>query len=78
MMNPMQFIQMIRGGQNPQQLVINMLQQQSAANPVMANLLQYAQAGDKNGIEQIARNICKEKGMDFDTAFNNFKQTLGL
>lgn len=28
--NPMQLIQMIKGGQNPQQLVMNMLEQQNA------------------------------------------------
>ena len=32
--NPMQLIQMIKGGQNPQQLVMNILQQQSQNNPV--------------------------------------------
>ena len=38
-MNPMQIIQLIKGGQNPQQLVMQILQQQAQNNPMCANLL---------------------------------------
>ena len=37
--NPMQLIQMIKGGQNPQQLIINILEQQMQNTPIGANLL---------------------------------------
>ena len=76
-MNPMQIIQLIKQGQNPQQLVLMMLQQQ-ANTPLRANLLQLAQQGQTAEIEKIARNICKEKGVDFDQEFNNFRKNLGL
>lgn len=76
-MNPMQIIQLIKQGQNPQQLVMMMLQQQ-ANTPLGANLLQLAQQGQTTEIEKIARNICKEKGVDFDQEFNNFRKNLGL
>jgi hypothetical protein len=72
-MNPMQFLQMIREGQNPQQLVINLLQTQ-ANNPIAANLLNMAQHNDGAGIEQVARNVCQQQGVNFDEAFNSFKQ----
>ena len=75
-MNPMQFIQMIRNGSNPQQLVMSLLQQQN--NPMANNLLQMAQQGNINGIEQIARNMCAQKGLDFDKEFSSFKQQLGI
>ena len=39
-MNPMQIIQLIKGGQNPQQLVMQILQQQAQNNPMCANLLE--------------------------------------
>ena len=29
-------------------------------------------------IENIARNLCKERGVDFDKEFNSFRQNLGL
>ena len=75
-MNPMQIIQMIKGGSNPQQLIMSFLQQQN--NPMANNLLQMAQNGNTSGIEQIARNICAQKGLDFDKEFNSFKQQLGI
>ena len=75
-MNPMQIIQMIKNGSNPQQLIMSFLQQQN--NPMANNLLQMAQNGNASGIEQIARNICAQKGLDFDKEFNSFKQQLGI
>ncbi len=75
-MNPIQIIQMIKNGSNPQQLIMSFLQQQN--NPMANNLLQMAQNGNTSGIEQIARNICAQKGLDFDKEFNSFKQQLGI
>lgn len=75
-MNPMQLIQMIKGGSNPQQLIMSFLQQQN--NPMANNLLQMAQNGNTSGIEQIARNMCSSKGLDFDKEFSSFKQQLGI
>ena len=42
-------------------------------NPMLANVMNMAKSGDSNGIEQFARNICKTKGIDFDTEFEKFK-----
>ena len=64
--NPMQLIQMIKSGQNPQQLMLNMLQDQAQSNPVGANLLALAQNNNAQGIEQFARNFCASRGVDFD------------
>lgn len=79
MTNPIiQFIQAMRGGGNPQQMIINMLQQQAGNSPLGQNLLQMAQQNDGKGIEQIARNLCQQRGLDFDKEFAAFKQQLGL
>ena len=75
-MNPIQIIQMIKGGSNPQQLMMSFLQQQN--NPMANNLLQMAQNGNTGGIEQVARNMCAQKGLDFDKEFSSFKQQLGI
>ena len=72
--NPMQIMQLIRGGGNPQQLVMNMLNQQSQQNPMYANIMKLAQNKDTAGLEKIARNLAQERGMDFDKEFANFKQ----
>lgn len=71
----MDLIQMIRNGQNPQQLVLSLLSQ---ANPFEANLLELAKNDDTAGIEQIARNIAQSKGLDYEKEFTNFKNMLGL
>lgn len=79
-MNPMmmQLMQMIRGGGNPQQLVMNMLEQQMSGNPMGQNLLALAKNGDGAGIEKIARNLAQSQGIDFDKEFASFRQMMGL
>ena len=76
--NPMQLIQMIKSGQNPQQLMMNILQQRIQGNPLFENIYNLAQHGKGKEIETIARNLCAEKGIDFDKEFNSFKNNLGL
>lgn len=76
--NPAQLIQMIKDGQNPQQLLTSILEQQAQSNPMSANLLELAKKGDKASIETIARNLCDSKGIDFDKEFSSFKQSLGI
>lgn len=80
MMNnvPIQLLQMIKNGGNPQQLVLSMLEQNTANNPVLQNLLNLAKENNQQGIEAFARNMVAERGLDFDTEFNAFKQSLGL
>lgn len=41
-------------------------------NPMFKDLIQKAQKGDKQGVENFARNICKERGIDFDKEFSAF------
>ena len=72
--NGLQLVQMIKSGSNPQQLVMSVLNQRAKENPMYANLLQMAQNNNNKGLEQIARNLAKERGMDFDKEFANFKQ----
>lgn len=76
--NPMQMMQFIRNSGNPQQLMMNMLEQQSGNNPMVANLLNLAKANKTSDIEQVARNLLKEQGKDYDKEFANFKQMFGL
>lgn len=75
--DPMKLIQMIKQGQNPQQLILSVLEGQAASNPMSANLLSLAKNKDTNAIEQIARNIFAQRGLDFDAEFNALKQLLG-
>lgn len=76
--NPMQLIQMIKGGQNPQQLMLSILQGQ-AGTPIGANLLKLVQNGQSEEIEKIVRNLyAQQGGTNFDEDFRAFKMSVGL
>lgn len=75
MINPiMNFIQMLRSAQNPQQMMVNTLKQQTGNNPVMNNALQMMEKGDGAGIEKLARNLCKERNVNADEMFKQVKE----
>lgn len=76
--NPMQLIAAIKNGQNPQQLMLSILEGQMSNTPIGQNLLQLAKQGNTKGIEQIARNLSKQQGIDFDTEFAAFCKMLGV
>ena len=70
-MNPMEFM---KGIKNPKQFVMNMLKQNQ--NPMAIQLMQMANSGNTKQIEQFARNVCKERGMDFDKSFAEFMKQI--
>ena len=43
-----------------------------------ANLLNLAKNNDSQAIEQIARNLMKQRGLDYDKELANLKRILGL
>ena len=73
-----QFINMVRSNQNPQAFVTNMLKERASQNPVLGNLANLVEAGKTGEVEQVVRNIAKERGIDFDKEFNSFKQMFKL
>ena len=76
-MNPNMLINLIRQGQNPQQLMLEFLQGQ-ANTPLGQNLLNLAQNGRTDEIEKVVRNIYAQQGRDnFDQEFQAFKRALG-
>lgn len=77
-MTPRDIIQLMSQGQNPQQLAMTLLQQRMGDSPMGQNLLALAQSGNTRDIEQIARNIAQQQGIDYDTEFTNFKKLLGF
>ena len=56
MMNPMNFIQMIKGG-NPQQIAMSLIQNNNINDPMINELIGYAERGDMGSINKIAENI---------------------
>ena len=76
--NYLNIVQAIRNGQNPQQLVLSFLEGQFGNTPLGQNLLILAKENRTKDIEKIARNMCAERGLDFDKEFDAFKKKIGL
>lgn len=75
--DPRILLQQIMNGQNPQQLMISILENQ-ASTPMGANLLKLVREGNAAEIEKLARNLSAQSGVDFDKEFKAFRQMLGL
>lgn len=76
--DPMQLISMIKGGQNPEQLMLSVLEGRMGNTPMGQNLINMAKQGQGKQIESFARNLYSSRGLDFDSEFNAFKQHFGL
>lgn len=70
MMNPMQLIQMIRGGGNPMQ----MLSQMSRTNPMVGQVLKMTNGRTPNEMRNMAQEIARQRGVDL----NQLAQSMGL
>lgn len=60
--------------QSPQQIINKAF----GNNPMGNNLVNLVNNKDAKGIEQMARNLAKEKGKDPDQLFDQFKKQLGM
>lgn len=72
--NPLQIMNMIKNG-NPQQIAMNLLKNNSNM-PFANNMMQMIQRGDQKGLEQMARNLAKEKNVDIDKMINQFNNMM--
>ena len=74
-MNP---FQMLGATKNPQAFIQQMMNNsQIMQNPMAKNAMEMAQNGNTQGVEQMARNLCKEKGLNADDVFNQIKSRFG-
>lgn len=76
--DPRQIVQMIKTGKNPEQVMMYYLQSSLSNSPFGQNVIEMAKNHDKAGLEKIVRNLCEQRGVNFDAEFNAFKQSLGL
>ena len=61
--------------------VMGMVQQMMSNNRVMGmikNAMSMAQSGNSKGIEQMARNLCKEKGINPDDVMKQIRGNFGI
>ena len=74
-MNPMQLIKgYMTKGMTPKGMVKSMV----GNNPIFNNLVEMADKGNTKGVEAFARNLLKERGLDFDKEMANMKKTLNI
>ena len=72
----MNFFQAFR---SPQKFLQSMIgNSQVMQNPMAKNAIGMAQSGDTKGIEQMARNLCREKGINPDEMIKQIKSRMGM
>ena len=71
-----QINQLKNSGVSPQEFLITQLGN-SNNNPAINQLIKMAKEGNNEGIENFARDVFKQKGLDFDKEFSNFMNKLG-
>lgn len=72
-MNPMQIMQMLQNAQNPMSLIQNMF----GSNPQFQRVMQMVDGKTPAEMEQIAKNLCAQSGVDFSSAVGNMRR-MGL
>lgn len=76
MNNPFQMMQAMR---NPQTFIQQMMQNsQLANNPIAKNAFEMYQRGDTSGLNELANNLCKERNIEPQKAFNDIKSMFGM
>ena len=70
--NPIQMLGSIM--QNPQKALNQIL----GKNPMIGNLTTLINNKDSKGLEEMARNVAKEKGVDADKLYNKYKSMFGM
>ena len=68
-MNPINIIQMMTSG-NPQQAIQSIIENNPNVqnNPRAQNAIKMYQNGDTRGLQNMAENMCKERGITVDQA----------
>lgn len=73
----MQMMQQIGRGGNPAQMMQSMMQSQLQNNPLFQRAQEMANGKSQQEIEQIARNLCQQRGIDLNQAMEQFKAQMG-
>ena len=47
-------------------------------NPISRNALEMYQKGDKQGLNKLAQNLCKEKGTSYEEMAKQIKSQIGM
>ena len=56
--------------------IMQMLRQRAGSNKTMDNALNMMERGDYAGVENIAKNLCKERGINPDDVLKNVQKNI--
>lgn len=74
-MNPLELFKIFSGkGGSIEEFIVQ--QMAGNSNPIINDLIRMAKKGDNKSIENFARNIAKERGINFDKEYSNFFSSL--
>ena len=76
MFNPVMLTQIMRNPQVFLQQAMN--NSQFMQNPISRNALEMYQKGDKQGLNELADNLCKEKGINRQDFEKQIKSQIGM
>lgn len=76
--NPMDIINMMKSGQNPQQIMIQMLEERAGSTPMGQNLINLAKNNKTAEVEQVVKQYVEQNGGNYEQQFNAFKSMLGF
>lgn len=64
---------------NPQMFIQQAMQNsQLMANPLAKNAIEMYQRGDKEGVNRMAENLCRERGINPEDVTNQIKSMFGM
>ena len=71
--NPMQLLNLLQNNANP----MGLMNQMFGSNPIYQQVMQMTQGKNPNQIQQIIKNVARERGMN-DQQLNQFINQFGL
>ena len=72
-LSPLKLLSLLKSG-NPQSIAQQLFQANFQSNPNMQSLMQLAQTGNSQGVEQFAKNYFQQIGKDYNTELSNLMQ----
>ena len=69
----------LQGFKNPQAFLQQMMNNsQLIQNPLARNAIEMYQRGDKDGINKMAENLCRERGINQEDVINQIKSRFNM
>lgn len=76
MNNPLALMRAFRNPQEFMQQAMN--NPQIMQNPISKNAIELYQKGDRQGLNELAHNLCKENGKNYDEMTRQIKSQFGI